>query len=121
MKLTSFVSIGLVAAITAMTQPALAGSSSYEDFVQPQGACMVQVNDTSRTRVINIEYIRLVQVENKEPNTLHISMASNYYNSSTDQLKITYPTNVEAVKALQELTDKINDCQYNAGKKRKMK
>lgn len=121
MKLTNFFSIGLVSAIISLLQPAWAGSSSYEDFVQPQGACMVQVNDVNRARVINVEYIRLVQVENKEPNTLHISMASNYYNSSTDQLKIIFSSNVEAIKVLQELTDRINDCQYNAAKKRKTK
>ena len=121
MKLNQFLNIGLLAAITAIAQPALAGSSSHEDFVQPQGACMVQVNDSTRTRVINVEYIRLVQVENKEPTKLHISMASNYYNGSTDQLMIVYPTNADAIKGLQDLTDKINDCQYNAAKKRKMK
>ena len=121
MKLNKFLKIGLLAAVTAITQPALAGSSSHEDYIQPQGACMVQVNDSTRTRVINVEYIRLVQVENKEPTKLHISMASNYYNGSTDQLMIVYPTNADAVKGLQELTDKINDCQYNAQQKRKMK
>lgn len=124
MKLNKFTNVGLIAAvvaITTMSQPALAGSSSHEDYIQPQGACMVQVNDSTRTRVINVEYIRLVQVENKEPTKLHISMASNYYNGSTDQIMIVYPTNADAVKGLQELTDKINDCQYNAQQKRKMK
>lgn len=121
MKLNKFLSVGLVAAITAIAQPALASSSSQDDYVQPQSACMVQINDSSHTRVVNVEYIRLVQVDNKEATTLHISMASNYYNGNTDQIKISYKTNTEAVKALQELTDKINDCQYNAAKRRKMK
>ena len=121
MKLNKFLSVGLVAAITAIAQPALASSSSQDDYVQPQSACMVQINDSSHTRVVNVEYIRLVQVDNKEATTLHISMASNYYNGNTDQIKISYKTNTEAVKALQELTDQINDCQYNAAKRRKMK
>lgn len=116
MKLNKFVSIGLVAAITAMAQPAFAAPS--EDFVQPQGACMIAVNDTTHTRFVNVEYVRLIQVEKEEPNVINIQLGSNFAVETT-KMSIKYKTTPEAIKVLEELNDKINDCQYAAAKKRK--
>lgn len=109
----------LVAALIACScaVPALAASS--EDYAANNSACMISFSDSTSTRFLNVNYIRLAQIKNNEDHkVLHISMASNYSNSSTDQIKVSYPSTKEALKALNKLTDKINDCQYSAAMKR---
>lgn len=120
MKLNKFLNVGLLAAVTAIAQPALAGTSYYDDFSQSQDSCMVAVNDSGATRMVNISYIRLIKVEKEKENILVISLASNYYNTD-NELKISYKSNKDAEKAMVELAEKINDCQYNVQQKRRMK
>jgi hypothetical protein len=68
--------------------------------------------------MVNISYIILIKVEKE--NILVISLASNYYNTD-NELKISYKSNKDAEKAMVELAEKINDCQYNVQQKRRMK
>ena len=104
-----------MAAIFSISQTAFAASS--EDFALSNPACTINVSDNKTSRFINVNYIRVVQVT-KDQRLLYISMASNYYNSDTDSFSITYPTAQEALKAMNALSDKINDCQYDAAIKR---
>lgn len=123
MKLAKFLTVGCVAALCNIT-PASAASS--EDFDLSNPACTIALHDSKATRFINVNYIRMVQVLNdKEENkdrVLHVSTASNYYQGEkTYNLDITYPSKEKALEALEELRDKINDCQYDAAQKRKPK
>jgi hypothetical protein len=107
--------VACIAAIFNISSTAFAAPS--EDFGPSTPACTVAVNDNKSSKFINVNYIRLLKVE-KDQRLLYISMASNYYNSDTDGFSITYPTYPLALKAMEELNDKINDCQYDAAVKR---
>lgn len=114
MKINKIIASICFATIGMISTSAYAASS--EDFGVTNPACMVSVNDSANTRFINVNYIRVIQL--KEKKVLFISMASNYYNGETDGFRITYPNNEAALKALDILSDKINDCQYDAAMKR---
>lgn len=119
MQLKKFTSIGLVAALTAIVQPVFAAAN--EDFAPPQGACMIMVSDTDTSRMINVEYIRLIQVKKEKPTIVSIYMASNYYSGGTELITMNYLTSDNAKKALQDLSNKVNDCQYEVAKRRNVK
>lgn len=109
----------IIFASAFLVNSAMAASS--EDFESSQGACLVAFNDVKSFRYINVEYIRLIYIENETPKVIKMSMASNYYNGNTDKFAITYETEAEAQKVFQELSEKINNCQYNTLQKRKKK
>ena len=107
--------VACVAALTAFSQSAFAAAN--EDFSSSTPACTVAVNDNKSTKFINVNYIRLLRV-NKDQRLLFISLASNYDNFQNTHFSITYQTYPIALKAMDELNDKINDCQHDAAAKR---
>lgn len=113
MKLAKFLTVGCVAALCNIS-PALAASS--EDFDLSNPACVIDISDTEKFRLVNVNYIRLLEIEKDDNKELKIGLASNYSNASS--IKINYPTKEHALKALTDLRDKINDCQYDAAEKR---
>lgn len=114
-KLLGFASIMFSLGLTANTQAA-----SNEDYANQGSACMVLVDDANSMKYINTQYIRLIYISKNEPNILRISMASNYSNSQS-YFNIGYTNQDEALKAMEQLNNSINDCSYNAHEKRKNK
>jgi hypothetical protein len=115
MKLNKFLTVGCVAALCHI---APASAAPNEDFDLSNPACTVALNDSKTTRFINVNYIRMIQVSN-EDKVLKVSTASNYAQSGDAySLDISYPSREQALKALNDLRDKINDCQYDAAVRR---
>jgi predicted transcriptional regulator len=124
MKLNKFLTVGCLAALYHI---APASAATHEDFDLSNPACTIALNDSTSTRFINVNYIRVIQVLNNQKNNddknmdkvLHISTASNYGQSGDAyNFDITYPSREQALQALNELRDKINDCQYDAAARR---
>jgi hypothetical protein len=125
MKITKFLTVGCVAALCHM---APASAAAKEDFDLSNPACTIALNDNVGTRFINVNYIRAIYVSNNKEGSrfaehdhekvLQVSMASNYSNA-TSSFNIGYRSKADAIKAMNELNDKINDCQYDAVQKRK--
>jgi hypothetical protein len=107
--------VACVAALFNISSTAFAAAK--EDFGPANPACTVAVNDNKSTKFLNVNYIRLLKVD-KDQRLLFISMASNYDNFGNTHFSITYQTYPIALKAMEELNDKINNCQYDAAAKR---
>lgn len=114
MKLSKFLTIGFVA---AMSNIAPVSAASSEDFDLSNQACLIDLNDSKKFRIINVNYIREMEIDRNDNKEIEIHLASNYSNQAS--IQITYPSKEHAIKALVDLRDKINDCQYDAAQKRK--
>jgi hypothetical protein len=109
----------LVVGFTTLLSTFAIAAPQPEDFSNTNNsACMVAVNDSSATRFINVNYIRLIQVTKEEDQKVNILMASNYDNQETRKFQIKYQTPADAIKSMNNLRDQINDCQYDAAERR---
>jgi uncharacterized heparinase superfamily protein len=128
MKLNKFLAVGCVAGLISMAPSVFAATPESNDYESTNAACTIAVNDTSAIRFINVNHIRLIQIKNeshksndddKNGKTLNISLTGGknvgYYDTN---LTIGYRSKADAIKAMNELSDKINDCQYDAAEKR---
>lgn len=128
MKLNKFLAVGCVAALYSLSPTVMAKASQSEDFDINNAACTITLNDSSYTRFINVNYIRSIQVSNNKEapfaqphaheKVLRVSMASNYNNNGTSEFNLTYPSKEKALQALNDLRNKIDDCQYDAAERR---
>lgn len=85
--------------------------ASYDDTGRPVklgSQCFVRIDDSNTTRVVNVNYIRMIHIDEKEPQVLKVSLASNY--SQPDALKhiaIDYSNSAVAHRVLIRLQDEI--------------
>ena len=109
--------IGILIAINSFSAIAKGSShvQNYDTVSNKNTACMIQVDDATASRYVNVNYIRSVEIvhidkyEDTNPRIVTIRMASNYGNKSG--YSIIYPTEDAAKQALKDFAMKINNCE----------
>ncbi len=107
--------VGLLIVVSSLGAIAKASSHVKDDGVSKNvSACMIQVDDASASRFINVNYIRAVEIvradkyEEVNPRVVIIRMASNY--AAKSSCSIMYATEDAAKQALMDFAMKINKC-----------
>lgn len=121
MKVNKVKVLGITMIMASLGILGNAQAKSQEDYANQGSACLVLVEDENSTKYINTQYIRLLHVTTKDPEVLRISMASNYSNGDTGKFSIKYNSKEEAINAMRNLNNSINDCSYEAAQRRKNK
>ena len=121
MKFAKTKLLGITMIVASLGIVGNAQKKSQEDYANQGPACLVLVEDGNSTKYINTQYIRLLHITTRDPEVLRISMASNYSNGSTDNFNIKYNSKEEAINAMRNLNNSINDCSYEAAQRRKNK
>ncbi len=109
--------IGILIAVSSFGAIAKGSSHVKKDDAMGNSsvACMIQVDDASASRFINVNYIRAVEIvradkyEEANPRVVTIRMASNY--AAKSSYSIMYPTEDAAKQALKDFAMKINNCE----------
>lgn len=105
--------VGVLIAVCGMSAFAK-GSSSIDDSTNVVGACMIQVDDSTASRFVNVNYIRTIEIVRKDkygdenPRMVTLQMASNY--SARSSYSILYPTEEAAKQALKDFAKAVNTC-----------
>jgi hypothetical protein len=109
--------IGSLIVISLLTMNTFAKGSSHpkvsEDVgLSRVGACMIQLDDANTSRFLNVNYIRSIEVADKDAKNpkeriMRVVMMGNAYPSA---YLILYTSKEQAVFAMKDLAVRINQC-----------